>query len=68
MLMGMVMIGVVKGLGVDRSEGSSQVRGLIYYVDHDLSKLTKGSAPQTVTCCSILLDVQYEALKKFLSH
>lgn len=65
MLMWMVMIGVVKGLGVYRFEGSSQV--LMYYVDHDLSKTNKGLGPQTVTCCSNLLDVfLYEALKKFL--
>lgn len=65
MLMWMVMIGVVKGLGVYRFEGSSQV--LMHYVDHDLSKTNKGLGPQTVTCCLNLLDVfLYEALKKFL--
>lgn len=65
MLMWMVMIGVVKGLGVYRFEGSSQV--LMYYVDHDLSKTNEGLGPQTVTCCSNLLDIfLYEALKKFL--
>lgn len=65
MLMWMVMIGVVKGLGVHRFEGSSQV--LMYYVDHDLSKTNEGSGPQTVTCCSNLFDVFLnEALKKFL--
>lgn len=67
MLMWMVMIGVVKGLGVCRFEGSSQV--LMYYVDHDLSKTNKGLGPQTVTCCLNLLNVfLYEALKKFLRH
>lgn len=53
MLMGMVMIGVVKGLEVYRREGSPQVRGLMYYVDHDLSKTNKGLGPQTVTSGSI---------------